>query len=358
MAVDEGKGAWIQLTIYHNFTQIRSFTNSSKFRKEFLIKMLLQPKLFKRTASGSPFTTSNAVKNTHINLCTKPHCTQISKHKEKTMNTYTVYHRKELFEIDIFETDMLKLCWPEEYQLVATVEAENLEQAYAKTQHIDQEQCPPHQSFPLGDRGWWENPGVELLEKSRSTSVSDIIIGPNRHVMVVMGMGFTDLSVEIGHRILDETEEAFGLRSLILERADFGNQPRPVSIPDYLFWLEEEARLQAGQLYNDILFYNQHEAYVRTLFGLVMELRAWGFTPSLPPWAVYALSDTEVQTFGSLVEAACALPDDLQLNDHDVEAAPIRYLLPVPGPAIEAALERVQDDQAHPIDVSMPVNQH
>ena len=260
------------------------------------------------------------------------------------MNTYAVYHRKELFEMDIFETDLLKLHWPEEYQMVATVAAESVEQAYAKTQHID--------------HAWWENPGVELLEKSRSTSVSDVIIGPDCHVMVVMGLGFTDLSTEIGHRILDEAEEAFSLRSLLLERAAFGCHPRPVSVPDFLFWLEEEARLQAGQLYDDILFFNQRESYVRTLFGLVMELRAWGFTPSLPPWAVYTISDTETQTFDSMIEAIHALPDDVQLNDQDPGVAPIRCLLPAPIPAIAAALECIQAEQAHPMEVSMPVNQH
>jgi hypothetical protein len=195
------------------------------------------------------------------------------------MSTYAVYHRKTLFEIDIFETDLIQLHWPEDYRLVASVEAENLEQVFAKTQHIDHE--------------WWQNPGVELLDKFRSTSVSDVIIGPDRHVMVVMGMDFTDLSAEIGHRILDEAEEAFGLRSLILERAAVGKHLRPVSVPEFLFWLEAEARLQADHLYDDILFFDQRESYVRTLFGLVMELRAWGFTPALPPGATYLLAVTE-----------------------------------------------------------------
>jgi hypothetical protein len=39
------------------------------------------------------------------------------------MNTYAVYHRKNIFEIDDFETDCVKLCWPETYKLVARVEA-------------------------------------------------------------------------------------------------------------------------------------------------------------------------------------------------------------------------------------------
>jgi hypothetical protein len=168
--------------------------------------------------------------------------------------------------------------------------------------------------------------------------------------MVVMGMGFADLSAEIGYRILDEAEETFGLRTLILERAAAGNYPQPVSVPDLLFWLEKEARLQADHLYDDTLFYGQRESYVRAIFGLVMELRAWGFTPSLPPWAVYTLTDTNIQNFGSLIEAARALPDDIQLYNQALEAAPIRYLLPVPSMAIEAALACIQTNQAHPVE--------
>ena len=268
------------------------------------------------------------------------------------MNTYAVYHRKTLFEIDIFETDLLKLHWPEEYRLVASVEADNLEQVFAKTQHIDQEQSSPHH------RGWWQNPGVELLDKSRSTSVSDVIIGPDRHVMVVMGMGFTDLSAEIGHRILDEAEEAFGLRSLILERAAAGNHPRPVAVPDFLFWLEAEARLQADHLYDDILFFDQRESYVRTLFGLVMELRAWGFTPALPPGATYILSNgqggcqllpaEQPQTFPDLLEAAGAW-QDLSQDDHF--APELNYLVSVPPQVVAAALERIQATQSQPLEV-------
>ncbi|MBN1666907.1 MAG: hypothetical protein JW862_07450 [Anaerolineales bacterium] len=274
------------------------------------------------------------------------------------MNTYAVYHRKTTFDFDRFQTDpsptraslersgnpFLKLHWPEDYRLVATVEAENLEEVFARTQYIDHE--------------WWQNPGVELLAKSRSTSVSDVIIGPDRHVMVVMGMGFTDLSVEIGHHILDEAEEAFGLRSLLLERAASGHQPRPASVPDFLFWLESEARLQADHLYDDILFFDQHESYVRTLFGLVMELRAWGFTPALPPSATFILANSQgdcqllpaeqPQTFPNLLDAANAWLDLVQ----DAQLAPeLNYLVSVPPQVVAAALERIQATQSQPLEV-------
>ena len=268
------------------------------------------------------------------------------------MNTYAVYHRKTLFEIDNIETDCIKLHWPEAYKLVASVEAEDLEQAYTKTQHIDQE--------------WWKNPGVEWLAKSRSTSVSDVIIGPDRHVMVVMGMGFTNLSEEIGHRILGEAEDAFGLRTQILKRAAVDNHPRPVSVPDFLFWLEEEARLQADHLYDDILLFDRRESYVLAIFGLVMELRAWGFTPLLPPDVAYILGSSasndqgvchllprdQPQTFPNLLGAAGAWLDLAQ----DAPPLPeIHYLVPVPPQLVEAALYRIQATQAQPMK-SVPVS--
>ena len=258
------------------------------------------------------------------------------------MNTYSVYHRKTLIDINSFENAISRLNWPEEYHLVASVEAENLDQAYAKTQHIDQQ--------------WWQNTGVELLAESRSTSIGDILIGPDCHIMVVMPVGFADLSAEMGHRILADAEEAFGIRSLILERSATGNWPRPVSIPEYLFWLETETRLQAGQLYNDILFYRQNEPYVRALFGIVMELRAWGFTPALPPWVTFTLVNTESigvdqdgefpllpaespHTYDSLVDASQALADLIRQHGHSLNTIKIFTLEPVSQTKILAAIQ-------------------
>jgi len=283
------------------------------------------------------------------------------KRKDNTMNTYTVYHRKTLLNIDCFENAIPKLYWPEDYRLVTSVEAENLEQAYTKTQHFECE--------------WWNNPGVELLAKSRSTSVNDVIIGPDRHVMVVTPVGFADLSQEMGHRILADAEEAFGLRSLILERATLGNWPRPVSIPEFLFWLEDEARLQAAQLYDDILFFDQQETYVRALFGVAMELRAWGFAPALPPWAIFAphspnekrngagftlvnaesvcverdgefplLPAESPHTFGSLQGAAQALAELIHQNGHSLDTIQVHTLEPVSRAMVQTAL-LVESDQ-------------
>jgi len=262
------------------------------------------------------------------------------------MNTFSVFHRKTLVDINGFENAIYRLNWPEAYQLVASVEAKTLEQAYASTQHIDQE--------------WWKNQGVELLAESRSTSVSDIIIGPDRHVMVVMPVGFADLSEEMGHRILADAEEAFGLRSLILERSASGNWPRPVSIPEYLFWLEEEARLHVSQLYDDILFYRRNEPFVRALFGIAMELRTWGFTPALPPWATFALVNTEsvcverdgelplmpaesTHTFGSLSDAAQVLAELIQHNGYSLNTIQVHTLELVSEAMVQAALQAISN---------------
>ena len=70
---------------------------------------------------------------------------------------YEVYHAKEPnFGVGP------ELSFPAEYELVAVVEAENVEEAYYLTNSIDW--------------GWWENEKVRMVKKSRSTSVGDVII--------------------------------------------------------------------------------------------------------------------------------------------------------------------------------------
>lgn len=51
--------------------------------------------------------------------------------------------------------------FPDGYELVAKVQATDLEKAFELTNHIDCE--------------WWDNEGVELVKKSRSTSVGDVV---------------------------------------------------------------------------------------------------------------------------------------------------------------------------------------
>lgn len=51
--------------------------------------------------------------------------------------------------------------FPNEYELVAEVDTDNIDKAFELTNHIHCE--------------WWENEGVKLVKKSRSTSVGDVI---------------------------------------------------------------------------------------------------------------------------------------------------------------------------------------
>ncbi len=78
------------------------------------------------------------------------------------------------------------------------------------------------------------------------------------------------------NRILDETEEAFGARSLARERAACGNWEPPMTIADYLLWVEDEAALQE-ELGEDLI-------YARALRGVANEIRELGFEASPPPW--------------------------------------------------------------------------
>ena len=49
----------------------------------------------------------------------------------------------------------------ENYRLVAEVDSEDLEHIFRLTNHIEND--------------WWENEGIKVIEKSRSTSVGDMV---------------------------------------------------------------------------------------------------------------------------------------------------------------------------------------
>jgi hypothetical protein len=57
--------------------------------------------------------------------------------------------------------DMTEKTFPQDYELVAEVESDELEVVYEFTNHIHQE--------------WWKNEGVKLVKESRSTSVGDVV---------------------------------------------------------------------------------------------------------------------------------------------------------------------------------------
>lgn len=84
--------------------------------------------------------------------------------------------------------------------------------------------------------------------------------------------------LRLANRILDEAEEAFGARSLAMERAACGNWGQPETVADYLLWVEDEASIQEEL--------DEDPVYIKALLGLAEEIRALGFEPSPPPWNV------------------------------------------------------------------------
>ena len=88
----------------------------------------------------------------------------------------------------------------------------------------------------------------------------------------------------LAFKILDEAEEAFNAKSMADERAANGGWPKPVTVSDYLFWLEDEATIQEDALNRNPKATKMDEAYTRALRGVADELRELGFTPSPEPW--------------------------------------------------------------------------
>jgi hypothetical protein len=97
---------------------------------------------------------------------------------------FKIYHRQPLYPGLVFAdqgpAQTAKLDWPASYQEVAHVEAESLEEAYLKTQHLE--------------TVWWHNPGVEAIQISRSTSIGDVIQDEQGDRWVVAATGFVNLT--------------------------------------------------------------------------------------------------------------------------------------------------------------------
>ena len=64
----------------------------------------------------------------------------------------------------------------EDYKHVASVYATDIEEVFRDTNHIDRE--------------WWENENVNLVEKSRSTSVGDVVVDNKLNVFVCASSGW------------------------------------------------------------------------------------------------------------------------------------------------------------------------
>ena len=93
----------------------------------------------------------------------------------------------------------------------------------------------------------------------------------------------TDPSNSRARRILCEAEDAFEVVSMAYERASCGDWPAPAMVQDYLFWIEDEARVQENLLCCDQASV-EDRIYTRALWSLASELRELGYQPSLAPW--------------------------------------------------------------------------
>jgi hypothetical protein len=97
---------------------------------------------------------------------------------------YKIYHRHPLYPGLVFGDQeplpAATLDWPASYQEVAQVEAESLEEAYFKTQHLE--------------TAWWHNRGVKALQMSRSTSVGDVIQDEQNELWAVAVTGFVKIT--------------------------------------------------------------------------------------------------------------------------------------------------------------------
>lgn len=91
-------------------------------------------------------------------------------------------------------------------------------------------------------------------------------------------------NVSLANRILDEAEEAFEARSMALRRALSGRWNLPEAIGDFLFWLEDEARMQEAGMHGYPKNAAGRDSYIRALRGVASELRELGFLPAPVPW--------------------------------------------------------------------------
>jgi hypothetical protein len=94
--------------------------------------------------------------------------------------------------------------------------------------------------------------------------------------------------------ILDEAESTIGVKSLARERASCGEWPAPKSIGQFLFWIEDEASLQADMAEVEADFPDGNETRLQTHAQALREvadrLRDIGFTPAPAPWLMNEVS--------------------------------------------------------------------
>ena len=247
------------------------------------------------------------------------------------MNAYVVYHRKEFAQdIDLATFDGLKrFGWPRAFRTATCVDAESVDDV--------------------------------------SMSIGDVVLTPDRHLVVMVNSGcFEDLSEIMAGRILDDAEQYLEARTVADERAAIGAWPAPQTISDYLFWIEDETQVQTDRIRSIAIEERKsQEAYARALAGVAIELRGWGFEPSLPPWVKYVIINEsrgidclsrdgehyvmpgeDPHTYGGLEDAAEGLHTLMIEYDHTPQSAPIYRLVAVPPAKVYAALAHVQAEES------------
>lgn len=84
--------------------------------------------------------------------------------------------------------------FPDDYKLVARVEAHNANEVYWMTHHRD------------GDP-WWEVPGVECVrESNRSTTINDVVVDSDGEISFCGRQGWLQVSQQVGHSSEPEME--------------------------------------------------------------------------------------------------------------------------------------------------------
>ena len=84
-------------------------------------------------------------------------------------------------------------------------------------------------------------------------------------------------------QILEEAEDKMGVITMAREEATDDGWPYPVSVEDYLFWIEEEAGIQKHYKWR---FIDDPDgpSYAEALASVAEDLRKLGFRPSRAPW--------------------------------------------------------------------------
>ena len=85
--------------------------------------------------------------------------------------------------------------------------------------------------------------------------------------------------------VLELAELTAGVKAMAEERAAHGAWPPPMTVADYLAWIEDEATLQEEQAADHPLERGDRIADALALRAVACHLRCLGVRPSRLPWA-------------------------------------------------------------------------